>query len=474
MLDELRLSPSGVVVPPRSAFAGAAPAAAAMGGAIAALGVTAGSAILAALVVAAGLSSTIARGFAPYTEFPELAARTGMAVGFALAAVALTVRLRMGAPLRNTARFALAFSACALLLELLVLLHPDTPIGDALFHAHRFQDVLAGKLYFTSVAPGNYLFPYAPGLYVIAALFSDMVPRGPSDMALLRIVTTVASATTTALLYWVAVRVWGDRLAAACAVAISHLVPLSFGILAVGNLTNAFAQSASVLALVMMGSGSLRLADRRLIILFTGVLTVAFLSHTSTFAILAVACICIAILFRAGGASPVRRAGAAVAVSLAVAVLLAVVLYYAHFLETYRTELARIGGETLAAAPDAGGRGIVTRVLSAPRYLRLYFGIPAMLLAAWGARALWLRCGRRPLTLAVSGWGLACAAFFVLGIVTPVDMRYYLASIPAIALAAGYGASAGWYAGGAARAASVALLAWALVEGVRGWWSTIG
>jgi hypothetical protein len=251
-------------------------------------------------------------------------------------------------------------------------------------------------------------------------------------------------------------------------------MPLSFGILAVGNLTNAFAQSVSVLALVVMGSGSLRLADRRLTILFTGVLTVAFLSHTSTFAILAVACIFIAILFRARGAQPLRRAGVAVAVSLAVAVLLAVVLYYAHFLETYRTELARIGGETLAAAPDAGGRGITTRLLSAPRYLRLYFGIPAMLLAGWGARTLWLRCGRRPLTLAVSGWGLACAAFFVLGIVTPVDMRYYLASIPAIALAAGSGASAGWYAGGAARAASVALLAWALVEGVRGWWSTIG
>ena len=42
MLDALRLSPAGLVVPPRTAFAGAATAAAAMGAAIATLGVTAG------------------------------------------------------------------------------------------------------------------------------------------------------------------------------------------------------------------------------------------------------------------------------------------------------------------------------------------------------------------------------------------------------------------------------------------------
>ena len=48
-----------------------------------------------------------------------------------------------GRPLRNTARFAAAFSAGALFLKLLVLLHPNMPVGDAMFHAHRFQGVLA-------------------------------------------------------------------------------------------------------------------------------------------------------------------------------------------------------------------------------------------------------------------------------------------------------------------------------------------
>ena len=78
-------------------------------------------------------------------------------------------------PLRNTARFVAAFSAGALFLKLLVLLHPDMPIGDAMFHAHRFQGVLGGNLYFTSIAPGSYSFPYPPGLYVFAAPFAGLV-----------------------------------------------------------------------------------------------------------------------------------------------------------------------------------------------------------------------------------------------------------------------------------------------------------
>jgi hypothetical protein len=445
-----------------------------MGAAIAALGVTAGSAIGAAAVVAAGVASAIARGFGPYTEFPDVASRAGIAIALALAIGAMIVRLAMRVPLRNTARFAIAFSACALLLKLLVLLHPDMPIGDALFHAHRFEEVLAGHLFFTSVAPGNYLFPYAPGLYVFSSAFANLVARGASDMALLRIVTTSADAVVATLLYGAMVRARSDRLAGACAVAIYHLVPLDFGVLSVGNLTNAFAQSVSVLALVLMTSASLRLDRPIVTILFAAVLTAAFLSHTSTFAILSTACFLTAVLFWWRGGAALRSSALAVTVALGAAVILAVTLYYAHFMDTYRTELARIGTETAAAAPDAGGRGILARLLSIPRYLYLYFGIPALALGVWGAIVLWRQTQGDRLALSIAGWALACVAFLVLGVVTPVDMRYYLASIPVIALVSGFGASAGWSSGGSARVTAGALLAWALLEGVVGWWTTIG
>ena len=161
----------------------------------------------------------------------------------------LVCALATGRGLQEHGEVCDCFTAAAFLLELLVLLHPDMPIGDALFHAHRFQDVLAGRYYFTSVAPGNYQFPYAPGLLVFAIPFAGLVRRGVADMTLLRTIVCSADALAGLLLYAMAVRVRGDWLAGALAVALYHLIPLGFGVVVVGNLTNAFAQSISVAAL---------------------------------------------------------------------------------------------------------------------------------------------------------------------------------------------------------------------------------
>ena len=354
-------------MPPRSAFAGAAWAAAAMGAAIAALGVTAGSAIGAAVVIAAGVASPIARGFAPYTNFPEIASRAAIAIALALVLGTAIVRLRMGAPLRNTARFAAAFSATALLLKLLVLLHPDMPVGDALFHAHRFQEVLGGHLFFTFAAPGNYLFPGAPGLYVFSSAFASLTPRGSADIALLRIVCTIADAVGATLLYGMVVRVRGDRLAGACAVAIHHLIPLDFGVLAVGNLTNAFAQSLSVAALVDGGQrpapggpfGSDAAPDRH------PHCRVPLPPEHIRGSFRGMSCDSRSLL-------DVRRSGPAAIGPRAGALRRHRVCSGGRVVTTgtswRRTapQLSRIATETATGAPDAAGRGIVARLLSVP------------------------------------------------------------------------------------------------------------
>lgn len=476
ILERVQLVPTGIVVPPRAAFAGAAASAAAMGAGVAMVGVTAGSAIGAAILLAAAIARTVAVGFGPYTDYPLLAARTGLILGTVLVLGALIVRISGASPFRNTARFAVIASAAALLVKLLVLLHPDMPVGDALFHAHRFQQVLDGNLYFTSIAPGNYLFPYAPGLYVLASGVARLVPWGIGDMALLRVIAAVADAAAGTLLYAAVVRWRGDRLAGACAVALYALSPLTFGALAAGNLTNAFAQALSVVALGMMSATPLHARRSRMTVLFTIVVTTAFLSHTSSFAILAAACAIVAILFWWRGGLELRADAAGIALALLVALTIAVALYYAHFGDTYRTQLSRLGAETVASAADAGGRGIVSRLSAVPRYLWSYFGVPVLVLTAAGvvvcARSGRSAAGRLP--LAMLGWALACLAFLVLGIVTPVDMRYYLGAVPAVAISAGLGASAGWAAGGYVRLGSVALLAWSVLEGVSGWWAPIG
>jgi hypothetical protein len=478
MLDRLALVPAGVVLVPRPALDAAALSSAAMGAAIALLGVTPGSAIGAAVVLGAADAGVLTRGFGPFTNYPSLVTRLAWWIALALAAGAVSAQAWRRQPRRNTARFAAAVSAAALFLKLLVLLHPNMPIGDAMFHAHRFEGVLAGNLYFTSVAPGGYQFPYPPGFYVFASIFSGLTRRA-SDMALLRIVAASADAAAALLLYAIVVRCWGSRLAGAMTVAIYHLMPLSFAVLATANLTNAFAQTLALVALALMVwplSASRRLLPAAAL---TAVLAAAFLSHTGTLAILFAAAILIGLLFVLRGDGGLRRTGWLIVASTIAAATFAVAIYYAHFMSTYRTEFARIGRETAAAAPDAGGHTIRDRLLGVPYSLGITIGTPVLLLAFLGGTEMGLRRRGDRLALALGGWTLACVLFLALGVATPVDMRYYLASLPAVAIAAGYGAAWAWNDGWpghrmASRAAAALLLAASVWAGFHAWWRALG
>ena len=466
MVDAIELRPEGLVLPHPEIFGRAMLGGAALGAGVALLGVTSSAAIGSAVLLSAGQGATLAYGFGPYTNFPSVVLRLALVTGTVLAWSAWLVRWR-ARPLRNTARFAVAFSAGAAFLKLLVLLHPNMPIGDALFHAHRFQGVLAGNLYFMSTAPGGYAFPYAPGLYMAAAPFAGLVQRELGDVVLLRVLTVALEAAFGLLLYSMTVRAWQDRLAGAGAVAVFHLIPLTFRVVTVGNLTNAFAQSLTIPALALIAAP----AGHWMALSF--VLTAAFLSHTSTFAILSVCALITAGLFAWFGDRQHFRAARAIVIASIVAIVLAIVLYYAHFMETYETELARLGSETATAAPDAGGRGAIQRALDVPRLLHLYFGFPVLALAAAGAVDRWRRGARDRLSLAIAGWGIACVAFLLVGVLTPLDMRYYLAVIPAFALLAAAGAAWWWRARGAGRGAAIVLLGWVVWTGGVTWWQTL-
>ena len=478
MLDRLSLEPEGVVLVPRPALYASALSSAAMGAAIALLGVTAGSAIGGAVLLSAGGAAVIARGFGPFTDYPDRVMTLGIWIALVLAGSALVLQYRRR-PLRNTARFAAAFSASALFLKLLVLLHPNMSVGDAMFHAHRFQGVLGGHLYFTSIAPGGYVFPYPPGLYVFASLFAGLVRRGAGDMALLRIITCSIDAAAGLLLYALVSKAWNNRLAAAMAVALYHLIPLDFGVLTTGNLTNAFAQSVAVAALALMGSGAVTLTRWGWTAALALSLAVAYMSHTSTLAILFVATVVTAALFRLRGGPALRAPAAAIALATAGAAAIAVVAYYAHFVDTYRAEFARIGYETATAAADAGGRTVGDRLRLVPYSLGVYIGAPVLLFAFIGAAELARTRARDRLTLTLTGWILSCLAFMVIGVLTPVDMRHYLAAVPALAISAGYGAAWAWSEGWPLhrtlwRVTAAVFLAGTLSTAFHNWWNALG
>jgi hypothetical protein len=288
---------------------------------------------------------------------------------------------------------------------------------------------------------------------------------------LLRTIVIAIDTVAAAVLAWALLRGGASRTAAACALALYHAIPLDYRITTVGNLTNAFAQSLVVLAFAAMAAPFARRRSVELM-LITMTLLAAFLSHTGTFAIGAASAglIALAIYWRGGLAE--RATAHVIMAATFAAVLLAVGLYYAHFGETYRAEWARISAETASAAPDAGGRGIGARAGAVPRSIYLHLGIPATILAAWGLSLL-RRGYRSRLVLTTAGWIVACGLFLVLGIVTPVDMRHYLAVIPAIAAAGGLAFAQGWNGAATARAAAALLATWAAAIFIHTWWSTL-
>ena len=306
--------------------------------------------------------------------------RAGIAIAITLAA---RCRPWFGAegvqPLRNTARFAAAFSACALLLKLLVLLHPDMPVGDAMFHAHRFQEVLAGqrllhvdragRLSRFRTPPGStcsrrvrgagrargrrhgpaaHRRRHRPTLWRRSSCTRDRRDQGrpARGRAGGRDLSPVAA-----------------RLRRPCRREPDQRVRA----VGVGRRAGADGQPGAACGAAVAGRRVHRDRARQ-----RSSRTPALL-RSSQWRARSRPC-------SSGGVAGLRSESPAIAVGagVAIAAALAVALYYAHFLDTYRTEFARIGRETAPAAPDAGGRGIATR-------LRVGAALPVSLLRRPGA-----------------------------------------------------------------------------------------
>ncbi len=305
-VDRLSCAPaSGVAVPPRAALGAAAASSALLGAGFALTGITAASAIGAAALMAAGQAHIVTRWGAQFGPYPAAAVLLAFWIAVAMAGLSALLGVLRREPLRNTARFVLTCSAGTLYLQLLALLHPSKPVVDALFHAHRFDEVLAGNFYFTQLSTSATPFPYAIGLYLFAAPLALLTDN---HAALLRVVVSAAEIVSGALLYVMVVRAWGNRLVGAVAVALFSLAPLTYGLVGSANLTNVFGQAVSVaaVAVVVLSAERLRAAAP----FASVVLLVAFglISHVSTLVLLPTTLVAVAALYYRFGTEPLRSA----------------------------------------------------------------------------------------------------------------------------------------------------------------------
>ena len=93
------------------------------------------------------------------------------------------------------------------------------------------------------------------------------------------------------------------------------------------------------------------------------------------------------------------------------------------------------------------------------------------MLAVAGLSAL--RRSDETLIRVMGGWILGCAVFLVAGVLTPVDLRHYLAAFPAVAILAGLGAASLWRRGTPGRVVTAVVLAAAMWLAVRDWLRTL-
>jgi len=345
------------------------------------------------------------------------------------------------------------------------------PVGDALFHAHRLDYVLEGRAFFTSVAPGSYTFPYPVLLYAVAAPFALLAGHSSSHVVLLRTIVTAADVLVGVAIYAMVVGAWRDRQAGACALVTYLLFPLGAMTMAWGNLTNLFGQALFVLTTALLASTRLRIGAWRRVWSLAAVMTAAMLTHPSTFGILAVLAGFTWLFYRAVDRSDddLRSADRAVLLATMVAVGVAVGLYYSHFLGTYRDMVTRIASEVTDSSTRLAWHRTEAGFAALPARLVDYYGWPALGLAAYGAFCLRLVARHDRLRLVLGAWVASCLVFFVVGLLTPVELRYHLAALPVVAILAGLGWSRGWRAHRRWRAALILLAAWMIKVGVTAW-----
>lgn len=477
-IDRIACKPLGWVWPPWADLRTSASTAGLFGGGLALAGASGGVSLAGALVIAIAQSIPLSTGTAPYGRYLTTVLWLGL---WTVTAAVVFSRLLAR---QSAALFAIWCAGAVAFLRLVNLLHPAKGLSDAVFHAHRLEWVLSGRLFFTQPIRSGFEFPYAIGLYVFAIPWSRLTHN---FVALLWILCVAVDALAAAVLYVGVVRYWNDRIAGAMAVAAFCLAPLTYGVLGFANLTNSFGQSVAAMTLVAATVWRLNRRDFWQLAALSALIAGALLSHVSTFMSLVLTLAAMVVFYSWRADRETRAAAWSIGIATIAAVIIAVLLYYRHFGEAYKT-LAQIRAGA-AAAPVAAAApaspSLLNRVGSAASIAAWAMGWPILVLAAVGGWRLWADGARDRLTRTIWAAAACFSALFVAGVLSPVDPAYRrylvefvaraaLAALPAVAVLSARGGSWLWRSQLIGRAALALLAGAAFWLAAREWLGWIG
>ena len=360
--------------------------------------------------------------------------------------------------------------------KLALFFHPMAAVGDSIFHVHRAQVVQRGEYFFTSITPRPFLeFPYPPGLYVFVGPLWDALNGDTEHVWLLRSAVLAAEAALAIAVYAVVFANWRNRLAACAASVLTLLLPVGFYTICTSNLTNSFGQSMFGIGLAMLLCA--HVTPRRGWILIASGAAFAcagFLSHFSTFSVgVPLMLACGASVWLGGRGSP-RRTAIALAAALFVAATVSVAIYYSHFVPVYKQTVERVLAREGAAAERSMVAPASVKATRIVTTVWLEFGAAPLLAAAAAGLLLMRARANDPLTLALGGWAAVVLGFWLLAILTAIEMRASLAAQPLVAILAGWAIARAAQNGRWARVAAAAAVASIVLHAVSDWMGCLG
>jgi hypothetical protein len=359
-------------------------------------------------------------------------------------------------------------------------LHPSIFVFDLGFHVNILLRVSTGDwLFKTQPAElggfGHSTF-YLPTPYIFVQPISWLL----GDMRMAIRLFTVAIGTLGALpIYYLATRASGSGRAGIIASLLYLTMPISVLIFSWGITSNIFGEFFALCSLAVAVGGYDKLSPKRPVFwILVGLLTITMLSHPGVLSLTAVAILGAALMWWIGRRYLGGwRAAAGLVGAFASATVVAVAVYYWHFIPDMVETLKQIQEER-ATGTGAGGvplivggsvndprLGLVQReVYSFGEWLRLglwgfwneaqaYYRVWPLAGAMVGYSFLFVRARTwggqkreraRALLLATLGWVLSIIFFALVGWATNLFVRYPLFALPVIAIGCGLLLSALW------------------------------
>jgi hypothetical protein len=411
LLDRVTLLPAGRGAPPFALlllFAG-----------LAALATVAGAVAGMTVIVAAatGIAFTLVPALLLWphglVRSPYAATLGAVSMAAAAASAAFARWRQSRQPGSGGAAFAALLAAVAV--QGLAATWPGMVVSDALMQANKVAIVAGGNLFPTSEtqhAP-PFQFPYGISFQLLLA---PLIRAGLDGVTLVRVAAAASAVAASAVLFVLASPLGPVR--AALAVVLLQLLPGTFQAFSFGNLTNVFGQALTV-AFFAWWTGRARGGWPA----GAALLAAAGLAHLSSAIVLAVLVAALAWMRRATIAREKARLWAA-----AVGLLL-IGAYYAHFIPLIVRQLPRFleGGGPATAAPS---------ILAPFAAAVVQWGIPVLVLGVIG----FPRPSNDALSSDLTGFWLAGALLALVGVASPLEVRYLYALSPALGVAAAGGA----------------------------------